>query len=164
MTAALLSEHRERCGDSIQNAFDVDVDHPVPLVDIEVVKGRQRHQAGVADQYIEPAEAILRLLDKRYQVFTFADVDHVKIHLSLVLANVGGNGFKPIGATRAKNDLGSRCRQQSPGGFADSAGRSRDSDDFSLYVGHCSPVRWSDIEVNSQDHGGSHHPIGRYLH
>src|ERR1700681_1464043 len=117
MTAALLSEHRECRGDSIQNAFDVDVDHPVPLVDLEVVKGRQRHQARVADQYVEPTEAILSFLDKRYQVFTFTDVDHVKVHLAFVLANVGSNGFKPVGTTRTQNDLGSGCRQQSTGGF-----------------------------------------------
>ncbi len=101
MTAALLSEHRKCRRNSIQNAFDVDVDHPIPLVDLEVVEGRQRHQARVADQYIEPTEAILCFVDKRCQVFTFTDVDHLKVRLPLVLANVGGNGLKPIGTTRA---------------------------------------------------------------
>jgi hypothetical protein len=36
---------------------------------------RQRHQTGIADQSIPPAETLLRLLDQARQVFALADVD-----------------------------------------------------------------------------------------
>src|SRR5882757_6177169 len=113
MTAALLSEHRQRRSDSIQNALDVDIDHPVPLIDLEIVEGRQRHQTGVTDQYVEPAEAILRLLDKQRQIFTFGDVDRLNIHLAFALANVVGDGFQPVGPACAENDLRSGSGQYS---------------------------------------------------
>jgi hypothetical protein len=39
MFKTLPAEDRERCGDAVQNAFDVDVDHVLPLLNAQVVEG-----------------------------------------------------------------------------------------------------------------------------
>jgi len=36
----LLAEDRQRCCDTVQNPFDVDVDHLLPILDAQVVEGR----------------------------------------------------------------------------------------------------------------------------
>jgi hypothetical protein len=100
----------------------------------------KRHQTGVTDQYVEPAKAILRLLDEQRQVFTFGDIDRLNIHLALALANVVGDGFQPVGPACAENDLRSGSGQYSSGRFADPAGCARDCDNFSRYVRHVLPV------------------------
>ena len=40
---------RQRRGDAVEHALDVDVDHPVPFVDLEALERRVRHQPGVVD-------------------------------------------------------------------------------------------------------------------
>ena len=57
MAAALRLEVREDGSDAVQKAFDVDVEHAVPLVDQQRVEPRQQHHAGVADQDIKASVA-----------------------------------------------------------------------------------------------------------
>jgi hypothetical protein len=143
MAAALLSEHWKCGGDTMEYAPDVDVDHSIPFIDLQFIEGRQWHQTGVADQYIESTEAILSRLDKRFQVSPLRDVDRMKFCLVPVPANVGNDSLEPSGTTRAENDLGPRRGKQSSSRFTDSAGCSRDRDDLSVYIRHLSPFRES---------------------
>ena len=39
MPDTLLAKDRQRCRDAVQNAFDVDVDHLIPILDAQVVEG-----------------------------------------------------------------------------------------------------------------------------
>ena len=41
-------------GDAIQNALDVHVDHPVPVIDLKSLQGRDRHQAGIVEHHVDP--------------------------------------------------------------------------------------------------------------
>jgi hypothetical protein len=52
----------QRSGDSVQHALDVDVDHVVPLVDLQSFERRLRHQTGVVDHHVDPTEALHHLL------------------------------------------------------------------------------------------------------
>src|SRR6266550_5541210 len=53
MSETLLAEDRQRCGDAVQNPFDVDVDHVLPLCDAQVVEWRDRPNAGIVDQDVK---------------------------------------------------------------------------------------------------------------
>ena len=74
MAAALLAEDRERGRDAVEQALHVDVDHQVPVVDAQVVEGRDRHDAGVADEHVEPAELLACGLDQGAQVLAAGHV------------------------------------------------------------------------------------------
>ena len=64
MPEALLAEDSQRGGDAVQNAFDVDVDHLVPISDAQIVERRHGHDAGIAEKNVEPAKPLARQLDE----------------------------------------------------------------------------------------------------
>ena len=45
MPETLMAEDRQRCGDAVQNALDVDVDHLLPIRDAQVVEGGKSAQS-----------------------------------------------------------------------------------------------------------------------
>jgi len=49
MPETLLAEQRQRRGDAIQNALDVDVDHLLPILHSQVVEARDRPNAKAGD-------------------------------------------------------------------------------------------------------------------
>ena len=53
---ALQPEHRERGGDAVEHAPEVNVDHRLPAVDVQVGYGPDLADSCVADQHVEPAE------------------------------------------------------------------------------------------------------------
>ena len=55
MPETLLAEDRQRGGDAVQNTFDVDVDHLLPILDAQVVEGRNGHDAGIVDENVKLA-------------------------------------------------------------------------------------------------------------
>jgi hypothetical protein len=55
MPETLFAEDRQRCGDAVQNTFEVDVDHLLPIPDAQLVKGRDWPNAGVAEEHVELA-------------------------------------------------------------------------------------------------------------
>ena len=58
MSEILTAEHGQRGGDAVQNAFQVNVDHLLPVVDPELVKKRNWRNADVVDEHVEVAEAL----------------------------------------------------------------------------------------------------------
>jgi hypothetical protein len=55
MTESLRPKLRQRCRDAVQHAFDVDVDHLLPILDAQVVERGDRHHTGVIDEHIKLA-------------------------------------------------------------------------------------------------------------
>jgi hypothetical protein len=49
MTGATRRHFRQYRGNSIERAFDVDVDHAFPLIDLHRSHQRQWHDAGIVD-------------------------------------------------------------------------------------------------------------------
>jgi hypothetical protein len=55
----LLPLHVGQCrGNAVQHAFDVHVDHSIPLVDFEPLKWSLRHQAGIIDHHVDATEVL----------------------------------------------------------------------------------------------------------
>jgi len=71
---ALAAEDGQRGGDPVQDAFEVDVDHRLPVRDAQVLERGDRADAGVADKDVEPAEALARQRDEPGEVLPPADV------------------------------------------------------------------------------------------
>jgi hypothetical protein len=75
--AAFLSRGKRQCGgDAVERALDVDVDHRVPLVGVDLGHRADRHDAGIVDQHVEPAEIADDGIDNRLDLFL---VDHIEL-------------------------------------------------------------------------------------
>jgi hypothetical protein len=48
-------ENRQRCGKAVQNTFEVDVDHLLPILDAELLEKRIWCNAGIVDENVELA-------------------------------------------------------------------------------------------------------------
>jgi hypothetical protein len=66
---------RQHGGDTVENASDVDVDHAVPVLDLEIAHRRKRHDAGIVDQHIDFAELGFCEGDEVGGVLAVRDVD-----------------------------------------------------------------------------------------
>ena len=55
MSSLLLLHMVQRRGDTVQDALDVHVDHPVPFIDLESFEQRMRHEPGVVDHDVDTA-------------------------------------------------------------------------------------------------------------
>ncbi|MNI80812.1 hypothetical protein D3C73_1373750 [compost metagenome] len=55
MPEPLLTEHWQRSRNSVQYTFYIDIDHILPILNAQLIKGRYRHHAGIVDQNIELA-------------------------------------------------------------------------------------------------------------
>src|SRR6478736_5228216 len=64
MSETLLTKHRQRCGDAVENTFDVDVDHVLPILHAQVVQGGDRPNAGVVDENVKLAVTLTRQVDE----------------------------------------------------------------------------------------------------
>jgi hypothetical protein len=118
MPETLLAEDRQRCGDAVQNTFDVDVDHLLPILHTQVVEGRNAHNA-------------VRLtfqLDEVGQLFASFYVYACIGGFTARIRDAGRQGLKSIRSTRPQHDLGAalseqeRSRLTSTGGNAASEG------------------------------------------
>jgi hypothetical protein len=55
VTALCFLEMGESSSDTIEHALEIDVDHAVPLLDLEESKRRDRHNAGIVHQDVNLA-------------------------------------------------------------------------------------------------------------
>ncbi|MNG30985.1 hypothetical protein D3C84_1167150 [compost metagenome] len=53
----------------MQYATDIHIDHPVPLVHLQRIELGKRHDPGVVDQHIDPAELLQGEVDEGLGVF-----------------------------------------------------------------------------------------------
>ena len=136
MPEALLAEDRQGCGDAVENTFEVDVDHLLPILDPQVVKQGNRPDAGVADENVELAETLDRQLDEVEQIVAPFDVRARVGGLSARFPDTVGESREPIGSARAEHNLGAAPGEQQRGRLAYAAARARDRDDFAFYAGH----------------------------
>ena len=100
MPEVLRTEHRQRGGDAVQNAFDVDVNRLVPLFGPQVIKGGNRRDAGIIDENIQFAEPITSQLDQGNEVLTSFYVCGKANRFATGLANAYGEGRKAVFAPR----------------------------------------------------------------
>src|ERR1035441_5510419 len=63
--AAFLLQKVRQCGrNAVEHALDVEVDHAIPLVDLEKRKRRDRHDAGIVHQDVDLAIGVDGLVDQ----------------------------------------------------------------------------------------------------
>jgi DNA-binding transcriptional LysR family regulator len=125
---------RERRGNAVQHALEVDVDHPVPFVDLQALQGRERHDAGVVDENVDPAAG----LDGRvHQALYLSAVRDIGLHgerLSSDGRDLLHQRLEALDPARAQHD-GGALRGKVPGGrLSHPAAGPRDHDDLSLDV------------------------------
>jgi len=110
------------------NAFDVDVDHALPIVDREIVELADRHDAGIVDEHIESPEAFLCARDQQGDVLASRDVNGYALRLAARVDDASAYLDKLIGAACAKDELRAPSREVLRRGLADAAARARDGD------------------------------------
>src|SRR5206468_2125485 len=112
MPETLLAEDRKRCGDAVQNTFDVDVDHLLPIIDAQVVEGRNGHNAGIVDENVKLAVPLTCQLDKVGQVFAPFYVGACIGGLTARIREAARQSLKAIRSPRPKHDLRTALSEQ----------------------------------------------------
>jgi hypothetical protein len=65
---------RQRGGDAVEHAFQVHVDHPVPVVDLAAFERRVRHQTGIVDDHVQVPVHRNRAVDERLHLLAVGDI------------------------------------------------------------------------------------------
>jgi hypothetical protein len=126
----LRAEHRQRGGDAVQHAAQVDVDHRRPAGHVEVGHGADLADAGVAHEHVEPPELRHGQADESFEVVAGGDVHGAGDGAPAALADLLGDLVEPRRSPRAEHDGGAPLGEQAGGGLADSAARSGDGHDL----------------------------------
>jgi hypothetical protein len=140
VAALLPCEHRERGGDAVEHALDVDVDHAVPLIDERLVDRREGHQPGVVHEHVHAPELRGRGLNERIDLGALGYVDPHGRGLAACALDVSHNCLEPVHTTRADKHagaLGWPGDAQWPRPAAAGAG---DDDDLPFNVRHAAPL------------------------
>ena len=77
---ALLHQRQRRVG-AVEEAEQVDVDHPPPLLGVGALDRAQQHHAGVVDEDVEAAHLLGGVLDEGARGGLVADVDLERVGL-----------------------------------------------------------------------------------
>src|ERR1700722_20337194 len=125
--AALLFLHVRQSGSySVEHALDVEVDHAVPLVDLQKRKRRDRHNAGIVDQDIDLSVCVDGLLDQSLNLRPICYVDRHGKRLCAIGLNALHNGVETILTSRSQNDCCAQLCQMASGTLTETAARTRD--------------------------------------
>jgi hypothetical protein len=126
----------------MEDAADVDVDHPVPLIDFEGLELGEGHDAGVIDDHIESAEFFDGEID---QVLDVIATGHVHGFASGSLAsglNFLHERLQTVHASGTQYDASPPGRQQACCRLTYPAASASDDHDFVLNIGHDESLVW----------------------
>ena len=70
----MLLHIRQRRGDTVKHAFDVDINRPIPIVDRQAFEWRARHNTGVIDHDIDTPKFLRGCIDQSLHLVTMSDV------------------------------------------------------------------------------------------
>jgi hypothetical protein len=105
MSETLLAEDRQRCRDAVQNAFDVDVDHLLPILNAQIVESGNWHNAGIAEENVKLAVPLTCQLDEVGYVATSFYVGACIGCLAARSGDTASESLKAIQSARADYDL-----------------------------------------------------------
>src|SRR6266404_478963 len=151
MSRTGFAKNRQRGRDAMQHTPDIDVDHSIPLIHLQLVQQRKRHESGIADKHIEPTEPLLRSADECSEIRTLGDIDRHRFCLAAIATDLGGESFEPVEAARTKHHRSSAFRKMFCCRLADSAARARDSDHLAIESRHSSISSFVNIGVQEQN-------------
>ena len=132
MATVLGLEAGQGGGDAVQHAADVDVDHPVPFLDLHTVEARQRHQPGIADQHVDAAKFRFGCGNEGLDIGAVGDVERAEGDRAAGSIEFVGKRCQPVGAAGAQHQLRAACCQQPGRALANAAAGAGDRDDLVL--------------------------------
>jgi hypothetical protein len=118
-------EMRYRLLGQVQQAVQIQIHHPPPVVGLADVERTEQHDAGVVDQDVEPAELVDHPADGGPALLLVRDVGREGQHRSVL----GGEIRQPVLAPRHRGHQGTPAGQPAHGRLADSAARAGDQGD-----------------------------------
>jgi hypothetical protein len=120
----------------VRTSTDVDVNHPVPLLDLEGGQGRQRHDAGIVDQDVDPIEFGIGKIHEGLHIFPVDDVERSNANRSDLRCNGFRQGFQAIDPAGAEHGADALPREVRRRRLAEAARSPDDRNDFSTDIGH----------------------------
>ena len=112
-------------------ALDVDVDHPVPLVDLQPLEQRLRHEARVVDHDVDASVRLNGPIDQPLHLIAAGDVGLERQRFAAAAGQFGSERRQAIDTSCAEDDARTARRQAACRGFAESAARAGDDDHLS---------------------------------
>ena len=117
---------RERRLGDVEEAFDVEVDHPLPLLDRRLERRAEQHHAGVVDDGVEAAELGDGALDQGLGGGAVGDVGLDRERLAAGVVDLPGQALQPVDAAGRDGDRGAVGGEAFRGRLADAAGGAGD--------------------------------------
>jgi len=142
-----VAKNREGGRDAMQYAPDIDVDHSIPFVDLQLVQQRKGHEARIADKYIEPTEPVLCSIDECSEIRALGDVDRHRFRLPATATDLGGEPFEHIEATCSKHHRSSAFRKMLCRRFTNSAACAGDCNHLAIEPRHPSTSSFVKLSV-----------------
>jgi len=127
---------RERRLGAVEQPEDVDLDHPLPLLDGRALDRPEQHHARVVDEDVEPAELVDGPLHGRLRLLALRDVGLDHERGAARVAQLRGQRVEALLAPRHERDGGAAGGELAGGGVADAAGRAGDQGDGALEAAH----------------------------
>ncbi len=135
MSGALLPKHRKRSRYPVQDAFDIDIDHCFPVPHRELVEGSDGHSTGIAEENVEPTEALLGKAYQIKQVLTLAHVRRTVYRFATGTPNLLGYLCKSLFAPCTQHESCPAAAQFQSCGPSDATTCSCDRNDLSFNHG-----------------------------
>ena len=111
----------QRSRNAIQHALEIDVNHAVPVVNLQTLKRGMRHQPGVVDHHVNPAVSCNRCLDQMLDLRSLRDVCLHGDGFFVAACQLRSQRVNTVKASRAKHNRGTTQGQVAGGGLAQAA-------------------------------------------
>ncbi len=134
MPGFLLLHVRQRRGDAVEHALDVDVDHPVPFVDLEPFERRVRHQAGVVEHHVDAAVGLHGRVDQVLDLIAVGDVGGDGQGLAAAAVSSSASAWMRSARRAPSTTVAPSRGEVARRGFAQPAAGAGDDDDFAFDV------------------------------
>ena len=127
MAAAGLTHERERGLRAVEEAEDVDLDHPAPVLGVRALDRPEQHHARVVHEDVEAAELGLRLPDERVRLLLVGHVELAHQRPAAVRLDPSPELLQPVHPPRAERDRGALSSKGHGRRLADARRRPGDS-------------------------------------
>src|ERR1051326_2686766 len=131
MPGFLLLHIWQRRGNAIEHSLEIDVNGSVPVINLEALQGRVRHESGVVEHHVNASIGLDGSID---QAFHLIGVCHIGLEGKSLAATTGefcGQCLETLNTPSSQYDRCTLCGKQPGGCFAQTTARASDNNDFS---------------------------------
>lgn len=121
---------RQRRGDAVEHALDVDVDHAVPLVHLETFERGKRHQARIVQHDVDAAEFAHRGVHQVANLLPVRDICLDRPGLVALCGEFVGQCIDAVTPPSTEHHGGTSLGEMACRSFSQSTARAGDDDDF----------------------------------